>query len=97
MTSFTGALPAAPEHAGRMVDLGVHGLDNGEPLAIDLCVSDCGTGSPPRSYVSGAKCEAKGKEKRDKYIKRFPLIPVDQLCCPSFGRTGSKNLEAVNL
>ena len=80
-----------------MVDLGVCALDDGPPIAIDLCVSDCGTGSPPRSYMSGAKCEAKGKEKRRKYVQRFPDIPVDELCCPSYGRTGSKNREAVIL
>ena len=97
VTSFTGAEPAAPEHAGRMVDLGVCGLDDGHVIALDLCVSDCGMGNPPVHYRSGVKCEAKGREKKRKYQQRFPDISLDELCCPSYGRTGSMNREAVVL
>ena len=97
VTSLTGAQPAAPEHAGRMLDLGVLGLDDGPTIALDLCVSDCGTGSPPAKYKAGAKSEAKGKDKRRKYIQRFPTINPVELCCPSYGRTGSKNREAIVL
>ena len=97
VTSLTGAPPAAPEHAGRMLDLGVLGLDDGPTIALDLCVSDCGTGAPPAKYKAGAKSEAKGKEKRRKYIQRFPTISPDELSCPSYGRTGSKNREAIVL
>ena len=95
--SFTGAEPASPAHEGRMVDLGVCGLDDGPVIAVDLCVSDCGTGSPPRKYKSGAKSETKGREKRRKYLQRFPDIPEKQLSCPSYGVTGSKNMEAIVL
>ena len=49
--SFTGAEPASA------VDLGVCGLDDGPVIAVDLCVSDCGTGSPSRKFKSGAKSE----------------------------------------
>ena len=97
VTSFTGAEPADASHAGRMIDIGARGLDDGPDIALDLCVSDCGTGAPPISFRSGAKSEAKGKEKRRKYVARFPAIPVAELCCPSYGRTGSKNLEAIVL
>ena len=95
VTAFTGSEPANADHAGRMVDLGVCGLDDGAVIAVDLCVSDCGTGSPPRKYKSGAKSETKGREKRRKYRQRFPAIPENQLCCPSYGVTGSKNKEAI--
>ena len=97
VTAFTGAEPCVASHAGRMIDIGARGLDNGPDIALDLCVSDCGTGSPPLSFRSGAKSEAKGRAKRRKYVARFPSIPVAELCCPSYGRTGSKNLEAVVL
>lgn len=40
VTSFTGAKPTDPSHAGRQLDLGVHGFDDGPPIALDLCVSD---------------------------------------------------------
>jgi hypothetical protein len=80
-----------------MVDLGVCGLDNGLDFAVDLCVSDCGTGSPPTAYKAGAKSETKGREKKRKYGQRFHGIPPDGLLCPSYGRTGSKNSEAVVL
>ena len=95
--SFTGAEPASAAHAGRMVDLGVCGLDDGPVIAVDLCVSDCGTGSPPRKFKSGAKSETKGREKRRKYRQRFPAIPENQLSCPSYGVTGSRNKEAIVL
>ena len=81
VTSLTGAQPAAPEHAGRMLDLpvGVLGLDDGPTIiALDLCVSDCGTGSPPAKYKAGAKSEAKGKDKRRNYPHDQPrrtLLP----------------------
>ena len=65
-----------------MLDLGVHGLDDGPTIALDLCVSDCGTGAPPAEYKTGAKCEAKGKDKRRKYIQLFPTINPDELCLP---------------
>jgi hypothetical protein len=97
VTSLTGANPAGPEHAGRMLDLGVCGLDDGPVIALDLCVSDCGMGQPAVAYKTGSKCEAKGREKRRKYVQRFPTIPLDELCCPSYGRTGSKNREAIVL
>jgi hypothetical protein len=80
-----------------MVDLGVCGLDDGPVIAVDLCVSDCGTGSPPRKFKSGAKSETKGREKRRKYRQRFPAIPESQLSCPSYGVTGSRNKEAIVL
>ena len=80
-----------------MLDLGVHGLDDGPTIALDLCVSDCGTGSPPAKYKAGAKSEAKGKDKRRRNIQRFPTINPVELCCPSYGRTGSMNREAVVL
>ena len=80
-----------------MVDLGGCGLDDGHVIALDLCVSDCGMGNPPVFYRSGAKCEAKGREKKRKYQQRFPAISLDELCCPSYGRTGSMNREAVVL
>ena len=80
-----------------MVDLGVCGLDDGPIIALDLCVSDCGVGSPPASFKTGAKSDAKGRYKRRKYVTRFPTIPVAELCCPSYGCTGSKNREAIVL
>ena len=33
---FTAAEPKDPSHAGRQLDLGVHALDNGPPIALDL-------------------------------------------------------------
>jgi len=97
VTAFTGADPADPEHKGRMLDLGARGLDNGLDMAIDLCVSDCGTGSPPVSYRTGAKGKAKGRGKRKTYAARFPTIPADELCFPSYGSTGTKDADAVGL
>ena len=97
VVSFTGATPTDPAHAGRQLDLGAHGLDNGPPIALDLCVSDCGTGKVGARYVTGAKCEAKGKEKRKKYLTRFVGINTAELCCPSYGRSGSRSEEAVTL
>ena len=97
VTSFTGAKPTDPSHAGRQLDLGVHGLDDGPPIALDLCVSDCGTGSVSTRYQTAAKCEAKGKMKKKKYFERFSGISVAELCCPSYGRSGSKSGEAVTL
>ena len=43
------------------------------------------------------KCEAKGKEKRKKYLTRFVGINTAELCCPSYGRSGSRSEEAVTL
>ena len=47
--------------------------------------------------MTGAKCEAKGKEKRKKYLTRFVGINTAELCCPSYGRSGSRSEEAVTL
>ena len=80
-----------------MLDLGVNGLDDGPSIALDLCISDCGSGSPPFSYKTGAKCTSMGKQKKQKYITRFPGISTSELCCPSYGATGSKNTDAVVL
>jgi len=95
--SFTGAEPSSAIHKGRMLDLGVTGLDDGPSIALDLCLSDCGTGNPPKSYKTGAKCAAKGNQKRAKYMSRFPSISETELCCPSYGATGSKNEDAADL
>ena len=97
VTAFTGAEPSAKAHEGRMVDIGVYGLDNGHSMAIDLCVSDCGTGKPPARYMSGAKCETKGQEKRRKYVARFPTITEEELCCPGYGASGARSKEAIIL
>ena len=93
VTSWSGAAPVDPTHAGRMFDLGVRGLDNAD-FAIDLCVSDCGLGSPPASYKAGAKCEARGKAKKAKYLARFPTLDSEELLTPSHGASGSKNKDA---
>ena len=45
-------------------DGGINGRGSG--------VSDYGTGAPPARYKVGAKCEAKGKDKRRKYIQQLP-------------------------
>ena len=39
----------------------MHALDDGPPIALDLCVSDSGTGKVSPNYKTGAKCVAKGK------------------------------------
>jgi hypothetical protein len=75
----------------------VRGLDDGPDIALDLCVSDCGTGKVSPNYQSGSKCEAKSKEKKRKYNSRFSGIPAAELCCPGYGRTGSRSSEAVTL
>ena len=80
-----------------MLDLGVNGLDDGSPIALDLCISDCGSGAPPISYKTGAKCTSMGKQKKQKYIARFPGISASELCCPSYGATGCKNADAIEL
>ena len=97
VASFTAAEPKDASHAGRQLDLGVHALDDGPPIALDLCVSDCGTGKVSPNYKTGAKCVAKGKAKKKKYFARFTGIKEAELCCPSYGRTGSKNEDAVVL
>ena len=99
VASFTGAEPTDPTHARRQLDLGVRGLDNGPDIALDLCVSDCGTGKVSANYQSGAKCEAKSKEKKKKYFSRLSGISSAELCCPGYGRTGSRSTlaEAVSL
>ena len=61
MVSFTGATAKSPEHERRQLDLGVRGLDDGPDIALDLCVSDCGTGKPNANYKTGSKCATKGK------------------------------------
>jgi len=60
-------------------------------------VSDCGTGSPPRKFKSGAKSETKGREKRRKYRQHCPAIPDSQLSCPSYGVTSSRNKKTIVL
>jgi hypothetical protein len=80
-----------------MFDLGVRALDNGPDIAIDLCVSDCGTGKPPARYQTGAKGEAKGKLKRRRYLAAFPGLPEPELCFPSYGGTGTKDADAAGL
>ena len=70
---------------------------NGPDIAHDLCVSDSGTGKVSSKYKTGAKCEAKSTAKRAKYLARFPGINGELLCCPGYGRSGSKSLEAVAL
>jgi hypothetical protein len=80
-----------------MLDLGIRALDDGPDIALDLCVSDCGTGTPPVTYRTGSKCVAKGNEKRKKYNTRFSGIPEKELCIPSMGRTGSMNEDTVVL
>ena len=65
--------------------------------ALDLCVSDCGTGRVSARYETAAKCEAKGKAKKNKYLARFSGISAAELCCPSYGRPGSRNEDAVTL
>jgi hypothetical protein len=95
--AWTGTEPADPSHQGRMLDLGARGLDNGPELAIDLCVSDCGSGNPSPNYKTGAKAAAKGRGKRKTYGVRFPAVPADELCFPSYGSTGTKDTNAVGL
>ena len=68
-----------------MLNLGARRLDNGAKLAIDLCDSDCGSGTPSQNYKTAAKAVAKGRGKRRTYGKRFPTIPADELCFPSYG------------
>jgi hypothetical protein len=97
MVSFTGATAKAPEHERRQLDLGVRGLDDGPDIALDLCVSDCGTGKPNANYKTGSKCAAKGKAKRSKYLARFNDIPAGELCCPSYGASGSRDTDALEL
>jgi hypothetical protein len=97
VASFTAAEPTDPSHAGRQLDLGVHALDDGPPIALDLCVSDCGTGKVSPNYKTGAKCVAKGKTKKKKYFARFTGIKEAELSCPSYGSTGCKNEDAVVL
>ena len=80
-----------------MFDLGVRALDDGPDIALDLCVSDCGTGKPPLSYQTGAKGEAKGKQKKRKYLAAFPGLPEPELCFPSYGSTGTKDADAAGL
>ena len=94
VAATTGARPVDPQHAGRMLDLRAVALDDGPNLAIDLVISNCGTGSPPASYKTGAKSERKGAEKRARYNARFIDLPEDEMCYPSYGATGSKNKEA---
>ena len=97
VTSFTGVEAKLLKHRGCQLDLGIQGLDDGPPIALDLVISDSGTGKPSASYKTGAKGEAKGKQKRKRYLDRFPGIPPEELCCPSYGRTGTKNKEALKL
>ena len=97
VVSYTGATPTDPSHAGRQLDLGAHGLDDGAALAIDLCVSDCGTGTVSAKYKTAAKAVANGAAKKKKYFARFTGINPKELCCPSYGRSGSRNTDAVEL
>ena len=83
VASFTAAEPKDPSHAGRQLDLGMHALDDGPPIALDLCVSDCGTGKVSPNYKTGAKCVAKGKTKKKKYYARFTGIKEAELSCRS--------------
>ena len=97
VVSYTGATPTDPTHAGRQLDLGAYGLDDGPALAIDLCVSDCGTGKVSAKYQTAAKAVANGAAKKKKYFARFTGINPKELCNPSYGRSGSRNTDAVDL
>jgi hypothetical protein len=98
VVSYTGATPTDPTHAGRQLDLGAYGLDDGPALAIDLCVSDCGTGKVSAKYQTAAKAVANGAaKKKKKYFARFTGINPKELCNPSYGRSGSRNTDAVDL
>ena len=97
VASFTGAEPTDQTHERRQLDLGARGLDDGPDIALDLCVSDCGTGKVSATYQTAAKCEAKSKAKKAKYFARFKNISKEELCCPGYGRTGSKSTEAISL
>jgi hypothetical protein len=96
--SFAGATPTNPIHADRQLNLGERrSLAKGPDIALDLCLSDSGTGKVPAKCKMGAKCEAKSKAKRKKYMARFNGIDSAELCCPGYGRSGSKSTEAVIL
>ena len=58
--SFTGATPSGsdPSHADRQLDLEAYGFDDVPPFALDLRVSDCGTGRVSVQNVTAVKCEA---------------------------------------
>jgi hypothetical protein len=97
VVSFTGADAKDASHDGRQLDLGIRGLDNGDDIALDLCVSDSGTGKVSVNYKTGNKCEAKSKAKKAKYLARFNNIKSGELCIPGYGRSGSRSKDAVDL
>ena len=74
----------------------MHRLDNGFRIALDLCVSDFGSGIVSVRCVKGAKCESKGKEQK-KFLSRFTGINTEKLCFRSYRRLGSRGESTVKL
>ena len=99
VAAFLGVEASVPAHNGRQLDLGARGLDNGPDIAIDLCVSDSGTGKVSGRYKTAAKCEARSGAKMGKYLSRFKFTTSNQkeLCIPGYGRSGSRSKDAIEL
>ena len=98
ISAWSGAAPSKPKYNRCMFDIGVRNLDDGPDFAIDLTISDCGLGKRvTAAYKTGATAKQRGLQKRKVYKKRHPTLADDSWYVPSYGRSGSKNAEAVSL